>query len=174
MDLDKDTTESSETSSAVAVQRKPTRKPLLQELLETVLLTALLFGVAKFSVQNFQVDGTSMVPTLQDREMILVDKVSYHFHNDLPSRGDIVVFRAPPASGRAGNDFIKRVIGLPGDVIEIKPFNKVNRVFVNHRLIDEPYIFEPIHSVTLPNCTDPNGCATIVSPHGVEPRYGPK
>jgi len=52
-------------------------------------------------------------------------------------------------------------------VIEIKPFNKVNRVFVNHKMIDEPYIFAPIHTVGLPNCIDPNGCTTIVPPHDV-------
>jgi len=94
---------------------------LVQELLETVLLTVLLFGVAKFSVQNFQVDGVSMVPTLQNNEMILVDKVSYHFHNGLPSRGDIIVFHAPPATGQSGRDFIKRVIGLPGDTVAVMP-----------------------------------------------------
>lgn len=99
--MDTGTTEPTETPSAVAARRRHARKPLLQELLETILLTVLLFGVAKFSVQNFQVDGTSMVPTLQDREMILVDKVSYHFHNGLPSHGDIVVFRAPPLAAGA-------------------------------------------------------------------------
>jgi len=121
-------------------QKKTSRKSLVQELLETVLLTALLFGVAKFSVQNFQVDGVSMVPTLQNNEMILVDKVSYHFNNGMPSHGDVIVFHAPPATGQSGKDFIKRVIGLPGDTIVVKPVNGVNHVFVNGRELSEPYI----------------------------------
>jgi len=130
-------------SAPMGQPRKGTaRKSLVQELLETVLLTVLLFGVAKFSVQNFQVDGVSMVPTLQNNEMILVDKVSYHFHNGLPSRGDIIVFHAPPATGQSGKDFIKRVIGLPGDVIVVKPVNGVNHVFVNGKELSEPYIKE--------------------------------
>jgi len=121
-------------------RKAATRKSLAQELLETVLLTVLLFGVAKFSVQNFQVDGVSMVPTLQNNEMILVDKVSYHFHNGLPSRGDIIVFHAPPKTLQVGRDFIKRVIGVPGDVIMVKPVDGVNHVFVNGKMLSEPYI----------------------------------
>ncbi len=123
-------------------RKATTRKSLVQELLETVLLTVLLFGAAKFSVQNFQVDGVSMVPTLQNNEMILVDKVSYHFHDGLPSRGDIIVFHAPPRTYQVGRDFIKRVIGLPGDVIAVKPVDGVNHVFVNGKMMSEPYIKE--------------------------------
>ena len=130
--------------TAVGKPRKASsRKSLAQELLETVLLTVLLFGVAKFSVQNFQVDGVSMVPTLQNNEMILVDKVSYHFNNGLPSRGDIIVFHAPPRTNQVGRDFIKRVVGLPGDVISVKPVTADggrNHVFVNGRMLSEPYI----------------------------------
>jgi len=133
-------------STAVGKPHKATtRKSLVQELLETVLLTVLLFGVAKFSVQNFQVDGVSMVPTLQNNEMILVDKVSYHFSNGLPSRGDIVVFHAPPKTNQVGRDFIKRVIGLPGDVISVKLVaadGGKNHVFVNGRMLSETYIRE--------------------------------
>jgi signal peptidase I len=147
--------------------RRASRKSLVQELLETVLLTALLFGVAKFSVQNFQVDGMSMDPTLQNNEMILVDKVSYHFHNGLPSRGDIIVFHAPLTTGQFGKDFIKRVIALPGDVVTIKPINNVNRVFVDHKMLNESYILERMRTTDLPNCIDPRGCTTIVPPHDV-------
>jgi len=134
-------------------QKVATRKSLVQELLETVLLTALLFGAAKFSVQNFQVDGVSMVPTLQNNEMILVDKVSYQFHNGMPSHGDVIVFHAPPATGQSGKDFIKRVIGLPGDTIVVKPVNGVNHVFVNNRELSEPYIAQAPYDTYPQACT---------------------
>ena len=118
--------------------QKP-RKSLFQELLETLLLTLVLFGIARFSLQNFKVDGTSMVPTLQSDEYILVDKISYRFH--LPARGDIIVFKFPNDPTR---DFIKRVIGLPGDRIAIRLVGGTYHVFVNGRMLNEPYINGPI------------------------------
>ena len=147
--------------------RPKARKSLLQELLETVLLTLILFAAARFSLQNFMVQGTSMVPTLQDGEMILVDKVSYRFH--MPSRGDIVVFIAPPEPSK---DFIKRVIGLPGDRIIIKPVVgvnhiAVNHVFVNNRMLDEPYIAAEPSDVYPLDCLDhPTTCQPYVVPKG--------
>lgn len=120
---------------AAAPARPKRRASLLQELLETVLLTLILFTVTRISVQNFQVQGTSMVPTMQNGERILVEKVSYHFH--LPNRGDIVVFKYPLDTSQ---DFIKRVIGLPGDHIAIKMYQGVYRTFVNGKMLDEPYI----------------------------------
>lgn len=148
-------------------QRPRARKSLLQELLETVLLTLILFAAARFSLQNFMVQGTSMVPTLQDGEMILVDKISYRFH--LPARGDIVVFIAPPEPSK---DFIKRVIGLPGDKIIIKPVVgadhiAVNHVFVNGRMLNEPYIAAAPADVYPATCLDQSrSCAPAVVPNG--------
>src|SRR5690242_6847043 len=85
-------------------------KSLLREMLETLVLTAILFFIARGTVQPFRVDGHSMDPTLHDTEFILVDKVSYRIGQ--PQRGDIIVFKYP---GDTTRDFIKRVIGLPGD-----------------------------------------------------------
>ncbi|MBV8694270.1 MAG: signal peptidase I, partial [Ktedonobacteraceae bacterium] len=64
--------------------------------------------------QNFNVDGMSMEESLHDQELILVDKWSYRFH--APARGDVVVFVAPP---QPDQDYVKRIIGLPGDIITI-------------------------------------------------------
>ena len=107
----------------------------LRDILETVILALLVFLLAREAVQNFQVEGTSMVPTLQDSEFVLVDKFSYwevdvgpfdflipgRSNGDYlfggPSRGDVIVFRSPNDPLR---DFVKRVIGLPGDVVEIR------------------------------------------------------
>src|SRR5581483_2237209 len=96
-----------------------------------------LFGIAHFSLQNFKVDGISMLPTLQSGELILVDKISYRFH--APSRGDIIVFKYPEDPTR---DFIKRVIAVPGDTIAIKMVGGVYHVFVDGKMLSEPYINE--------------------------------
>jgi signal peptidase I len=160
LDENRQVVESEPLQAAPPPPPKP-RKSLAQELLETLLLTLILFGVAKFSLQNFKVQGTSMVPTLQDGEFILVDKISYRFH--LPSHGDIVVFKFPQDTTR---DFIKRVIGVPGDTVSIKPVNGVNHVFVNGKELYEPYISaEPDStSMTFENCVDPKGCSYHVKP----------
>ncbi|MDQ2907411.1 MAG: signal peptidase I [Chloroflexota bacterium] len=88
---------------------------LAREIIETIVLTVLMFFVIRFAIQNFYVDGMSMEPNLHDKELILVDKWSYLFHP--PARGDVVVFIAPPNHAQ---DYVKRVIGLPGDVISIQ------------------------------------------------------
>jgi len=90
------------------------RYRLVREVVETIVLTLLLFLIIHSAVQNFNVDGHSMEPNLHDKELILVDKWSYLFH--APTRGDVIVFVAPPAPSE---DYVKRVIGVPGDVITI-------------------------------------------------------
>ncbi len=88
---------------------------LLRDIVETVALTLLMFLVLRFAIQNFNIDGTSMEPNLHNSELVLVDKLTYLFHP--PTRGDIVVFAAPPEPTQ---DYVKRVIGLPGDTITVR------------------------------------------------------
>src|SRR5579872_7048404 len=115
-----------------ALPNPPRRgKSLGRELLETLVLTFVLFMVARATVQPFRVDGHSMDYTLHDSEFILVDKVSYRLHQ--PDRGDIIVFKFPEDTTR---DFIKRVIGLPGDTIAVHD----GKVYVNNIALTEPYI----------------------------------
>ena len=90
------------------------RYRLVREVIETAVLTLLMFLVIHSAVQNFNVDGHSMEPNLHDKELILVDKWTYLFH--APTRGDVIVFVAPPAPTE---DYVKRIIGVPGDVITI-------------------------------------------------------
>ncbi len=90
------------------------RYRLLREVIETVVLTILMFLVIHSAVQNFNIDGHSMEPNLHNNELILVDKWTYLFH--APARGDIIVFVAPPDPTQ---DYVKRIIGEPGDVITI-------------------------------------------------------
>jgi signal peptidase I len=107
------------------------RYRLVREVIETVVLTVLMFLVIRLAVQNFNIDGHSMEPSLHDTELILVDKWSYHFHT--PARGDVIVFAAPP---NPSEDYIKRIIGLPGDVITIQD----TTVIVNGKPLKEFYV----------------------------------
>jgi signal peptidase I len=101
------------------------------EILETLVLTAIIFFAVYFSIQNFQVIGTSMEPTLHNQEFIWVDKLSYRLH--APQRGDIVVFIAPP---NPSENYVKRIIGVPGDVITVNG----TKVTVDGVLLQEPYV----------------------------------
>lgn len=101
------------------------------DLLETVLLAAVLYlGINALSAR-VRVDGFSMEPTLQDGEYVLVSRLAYRLGE--PQRGDIIVLKYP---GEPPQDLIKRVIGLPGDTVEVQNLN----VFVNGQQLVEPYI----------------------------------
>ena len=107
---------------------------LARELIETLALTLVIFLLIRFAVQNFRIEGFSMEPNFHDGQFLIVDKVSYMLHP--PERGDVIVFIPPNNTTR---DFIKRIIGLPGDQVEV-----VNgRVLVNGAVLDEPYPLAP-------------------------------
>ena len=102
----------------------------LRELIETLILTLVIFLLIRFAVQNFRIEGFSMEPNFHDGQFILVNKLVYMLHP--PERGDVVVLIPPSAASR---DFIKRVIGLPGDRVEVVD----GRVIINGELLQEPY-----------------------------------
>lgn len=110
------------------------------DLIETMAISFSIFLVVYlFFLQPHQVNGQSMVPNFQDGEHVLTDKVSYKVRE--PQRGEIVVFHAPPDAHcpeGTGCDFIKRILGIPGDTVEIKE----NAVWVNGNKLPEPYIPE--------------------------------
>ena len=107
------------------------RYRLVREVIETIVLTLLMFLVINLAVQNFDVDGHSMEPNLHDQERLMVDKWTYMFH--APARGDIVVFVAPP---QPTLDYVKRIIGVPGDTITIRG----TTVIVDGVTLNETYI----------------------------------
>lgn len=133
-------------------------RALIRELIETVILALLIFLGLQFSIQNFRVEGSSMQPTLEEGQYVLVNKLVYLrlapqglssllpfvnsereeviFPFSAPSLGDVIIFHFPRDPSR---DFVKRVIGVPGDVVEIKQ----GRVFLNGEEIDEPYVTHP-------------------------------
>ncbi len=106
----------------------------VRELVETLVLTLVIFLLIRFAVQNFRIEGFSMEPNFHDGQFILVNKVEYMLK--MPARGDVVVL-VPPTS--AERDFIKRVIGLPGDQVQITD----GKVLINGKALDEPYPLNP-------------------------------
>ncbi len=114
-----------ETAPAVA------RKSVLREYAEALIIAVLLALVIRtFVVQAFKIPSGSMLPTLQIGDHILVNKFEYHFWPI--RRGDIIVFKFPQDESR---DFIKRVIGLPGETVEIRG----KEVLVDGKPLKEPY-----------------------------------
>ena len=90
-------------------------KSFLREFLLTLVLAIVIFFVLQATVQSFVVEGSSMEPSFSEGERVLANKVVYHFHP--PERGDVIIFH-PPDNGPP--DYIKRIIGLPGESVEIK------------------------------------------------------
>lgn len=102
------------------------------DVIETLLLSAVLFLAINALSARVRVDGFSMVPTLQNGEFVLVNRLAYRL--GVPQRGDIIVFHFPPDP--ASQDLIKRVIGLPGDHVVVDR----GIVSVNGISLSEPYI----------------------------------
>jgi signal peptidase I len=127
------------------------RYRLVREVIETIVLTLLMFLVINLAVQNFDVDGHSMEPNLHDQERLMVDKWTYLFHP--PARGDVVVFVAPP---QPSLDYVKRIIGLPGDVITIHNTTVIvdgvtlNDTFVSSANQGNPFAEKRIENMVVP------------------------
>lgn len=121
----------------------------LFEVVETLVLTIVIFlGIQTFVAQPYQVEMVSMENTLLPGHYVLVDKLTPRWAPY--SRGDIVVFDAPEAAtSNRRAPFIKRVIGVPGDMVALRD----GKVFVNGIELDEPYLF--VGGDGKPEPTDP-------------------
>lgn len=107
------------------------------------------FVVKTFLVQAFYIPSGSMLPTLQERDRVLVNKLSYDLHD--VHRGDVVVFKGPEQTEGEVKDLIKRVIALPGDTVE----SRDGLVYVNGQAIAEPYLGPGINTGPLERQTVP-------------------
>ncbi|MEA4882244.1 MAG: signal peptidase I [Clostridia bacterium] len=139
-----------------ARQRKQAIVREVKDYMQSIVLAVFLaMLIMTFIGRSFVVEGASMEPTLHNRERVIVEKISYRFTS--PSRGDIIVLKNPwrpdpvgfgaaveamkelvDVTGRM-RPYIKRVIALAGDTIEIN----AGVVFLNGKALDEPYIMEP-------------------------------
>ncbi len=100
-------------------------------LREVVISLGISVFIVVFLYQPVKVEGTSMMPGLADQERIFINKFAYHLGR--VERGDVVVFRYP---GDPSKNYIKRIVGVPGDRIEIRR----GAVFVNGNRLVEPYV----------------------------------
>jgi len=146
------------------MEQGKTKKHVIREYAESIVIAVVMALIIKaFVIQAFKIPSGSMIPTLKIGDHILVNKFIYGtklpFSDRIiiplrrPNRGDIIVFKFPDDEKK---DFIKRVIGLPGDLVEIKG----KKVYINGSPIDDSYA---VHS-------DP-----MLYPSGIQPRdnFGP-
>ena len=128
-------------------KERSTAEEIKDWVVSIVIAVALAMFIRTFIVELYVVDGPSMRPTLESEERLVVNKFIYRFRP--PEKGEVLVFQYPRDPSR---DFIKRVIAVPGDTIEIKD----GKVFLNQQLLNEDYILEKTRS-EYPKSTVPEG-----------------
>lgn len=108
------------------------------DIIQVVVFAIALFLFMYLLVfQPHKIKGDSMQPNYPDGEYLLTDKVTYRFNQ--PKRGDVVVFEAP---GSGGDEYIKRIIGLPGESISVNN----GKIYVNGQLLDESYLSQSLYT----------------------------
>lgn len=113
----------------------------LREIIDILVLIAAIYALVNLATVRFIVQGVSMEPTFEDSQFLIVSRVNYLLGE--PERGDIVVFHFP---GDPDDDYIKRLIGLPGDTVEFRE----QQLYINGALHPEPYINEPCRPANCP------------------------
>lgn len=155
-------------------------RSMVREVIETLLLAVVIFFAVRAVVLNFRVDGHSMDHSLQNNEMLLVNRNSYFaldqgkwfgwipgtsFDEDdtwrpfgTPDRGDIIVLNPPAHPTASDQPYIKRVIGIAGDHLEIRTdptTSMVEGIYINGIKIDEPYLDDGIQYTCRTEFCDP-------------------
>lgn len=127
------------------------KKKILKELINTGLYLLFVLVVAwllvAFVVQRTEVEGSSMETTLSDGDQLFLDKLSYRFHE--PERFDIIVF---PFQYKEDTNFIKRIIGLPGETVQI---DTAGNIYINGEVLQESYGREVIKPETIGRAAEP-------------------
>ena len=124
-------------ASTKAKPKKDAKKEIVSWILTIDTAVAAAFLIRTFLFEPIRVDGESMTDTLLDKELVFVTKPEYYLGS--PSRQDVIICKYP---GRHNQYFVKRLIALPGDTVEIKYDRQkgTNTVFVNGEALDEPYL----------------------------------
>jgi signal peptidase I len=107
------------------------------DFIQSIVLALAVFVILYlFVAQPNEVKGSSMLPNFVDKEFLLTEKISYYFSD--PKRGDVVIFKAPSTESCAADEceYIKRVIGIPGDKVMIKG----GQVYLNGKLLDQTFL----------------------------------
>ncbi len=141
------------------------RSTWLRDLLEVLLIALVLYAVIWTCIETVRVDGQSMDNTLQDGNFLIASKISYVFGN--PQRGDIVILDPPHScsGGTSTADYVKRVVGLPGDSLEITPAtsSQPGQLYIEPggagpwEIVREPYL--PNSWGQVPESVPPDGIA---------------
>jgi signal peptidase I len=119
----------------------------VREIGITILVALAIFTLFRVTLQGYTVQYSCMLPNIEEGQWIMTSKASYFFSD--PQRGDVIIFN--PDNG-SQFPYIKRVIALPGDTVEVKD----NKVFINGIPLEEEYIMEPPR-YTMPAKTIPEG-----------------
>ena len=122
-----------EQAAGAATQEDSAASSLLREVAEVIVLAIILYFGISFAVQAVHVEGLSMYATLDDNDYLIANKIDYRLHP--PQRGDIVILRPPTNNS---TDFIKRIIGLPGERVLIRS----GYVYIDGHRLHEPYLPE--------------------------------
>lgn len=107
-------------------------KAVVREALETIALTLIIVILVQVAVRNFRVEGVSMQPNLQAGQYLVVDRLTHHLGREF-QRGEVIIF-TPPLDTDA--EFVKRVVGLPGDVVELRQ----GQVWLNNQVWSEDFM----------------------------------
>jgi signal peptidase I len=121
--------ESADKPEASPAKTKSAKREVWEWIKALLIAVAIVVIIRGFLFGPYTVKGPSMEPNFLDSERLIVNKIVYQFGG--PKRGDVIVFHANPQE-----DYIKRVIGLPGDTVRVES----GKVFVNGQQIDEPYL----------------------------------
>lgn len=121
------------------LDRQTITKNIIEILKVLIFAFIISWGLRATVVDARVVPTPSMLPTIQVEDRILINKISYKF-TDI-KRGDIIVFHPPSNVDQRGYDWVKRVVGLPGDKIEIRD----GKLFINESELNEPYELEEPH-----------------------------
>lgn len=130
-------------------------KEFIKEMISIVVIAFILAMILRtFVIEGRIIPSGSMLPTLQLQDRVMVNKFIYYFKE--PQRGDVIVFN-PPEILHSKDPFIKRVIGLPGETVQVKN----GKVYINGQALAEPYLAEPMNYEYGP-VTVPKGCLFVM------------